>query len=138
MLDLGRRRTDVPPLRADVRPGVRPGVRLGGRPSRAEYAFRLLEERPADIRVSDKRMPKIEGMQFLRRVSELYPQNFRILVTGHATIAGTLSELSSGIAQQFISKPWEEAAMRDALTRAQMAVRGGTIKALSPSLPSRK
>lgn len=47
-----------------------------------------------------------------------------MLVTGHASVAGTLSELSGGIVQQFIPKPWEEATMREALARAQPAVRG--------------
>jgi FixJ family two-component response regulator len=69
-------------------------------------------------------MPKMEGTQFLRRVSERHPLSFRMLVTGHATVAGTLSELSSGIVQQYIPKPWEEATMREALARAQLAVRG--------------
>ena len=89
-----------------------------------DEALRLLDERPADIRISDQRMPKMEGTQFLRRVSERHPLSFRMLVTGHATVAGTLSELSSGVVQQFIPKPWDQAAMREALTRAQMAVRG--------------
>lgn len=89
-----------------------------------DEAFRMLDERPADIRISDQRMPKMEGTQFLRRVSERHPLSFKMLVTGHATIAGTLSELSSGIVQQFIPKPWEEAIMRAALTHVQLAVRG--------------
>src|SRR5215211_5794202 len=81
-------------------------VRTAGR---AEDAFRLLEERPADIVISDQRMPEMEGTEFLRRVSELHPMSFRMLLTGHATVAGTLSELSSGVVQQFIPKPWEAA-----------------------------
>jgi DNA-binding NtrC family response regulator len=96
-------------------------VRTAGR---AEDAFRLLEERHADIVISDQRMPEMEGTEFLRRVSELHPKSFRMLLTGHATVAGTLSELSSGVVQQFIPKPWEAATMREALTRAQPAVRG--------------
>ena len=90
-------------------------------------------------------MPEMEGTQFLRRVSELYPQNFRILVTGHATVAGTLSELSSGVVQQFIPKPWKAVNMRKALTSAQYqcavcSTRAGRIKHVPfpPSPPSRK
>ena len=47
-----------------------------------------------------------------------------MLAAGRATVAGTLSELSGGIVQQFIPEPWEEATMREALARAQLAVRG--------------
>ncbi len=50
-----------------------------------------------------------------------------MLVTGHAAVAGALSELSGGIVQQFIPKPWEEATMREALARAQPAVRGRAV-----------
>lgn len=45
-------------------------------------------------------------------------------VTGHAAVAGTLSELSGGIVQQFIPEPREEATTREALARARPAVRG--------------
>jgi FixJ family two-component response regulator len=62
--------------------------------------------------------------RFLRRVSERHPLSFRMLVTGHAAVAGTLSELSGGIVRQFIPEPWDESTMREALTRAQMSVRG--------------
>lgn len=62
--------------------------------------------------------------EFLRRVSERHPLCSRMPVTGHAAVAGTLSELSGGIVQQFIPEPWEEATMREALARAQPAVRG--------------
>lgn len=94
-------------------------VRTAGR---AEDAFRLLQERHADIHISDQRMPEMECTEFLRRVSELHPKSFRMLLTGHATVAGTLAELTSGVVEQFIPKPWKPDTMREALGRAKLAV----------------
>lgn len=62
--------------------------------------------------------------EFPRRVSGRHPLSSRTLATGHAAVAGTLSELSGGIVQRFIPEPWEEATTREALARAQPAVRG--------------
>lgn len=88
-----------------------------------DEAFSMLAERPAEIVISDQRMPKMEGTEFLRRVSELHPGSFRMPVTGHATVAGTLPEITSGTVQQFIPKPWDADIMHEALARAQAAVR---------------
>ena len=81
-------------------------------------ARRILKECPADIIISDQKMPEIEGTAFLREAARVCPRSYRILMTGQTSMIGVVTELTTGIVQQFIAKPWEEDQMLKALQRA--------------------
>jgi len=81
-------------------------------------ARRALAERPADIVISDQAMPEISGTDFLREVSRAYPRSLRVLLTGSICVGNALREISSGVVNLFMAKPWTEAEMRRALERA--------------------
>jgi DNA-binding NtrC family response regulator len=74
-----------------------------------------------DIIISDLVMPEISGTDFLREAARACPDSFRILLTGHAKVGGLIGEVTSGVVQIFIAKPWEEAGVRKALERAALA-----------------
>lgn len=95
--------------------GVEYDVRTAAKPA---DAFSMLGEREPDVVISDQRMPEMQGTEFLRRVAELHPSCYRVLLTGHATVGGTLREISSGVVEQFLTKPWTADSMREALQRA--------------------
>ncbi|MFH4347149.1 response regulator, partial [Acinetobacter baumannii] len=65
--------------------------------SNAAEAWRTLEEVPADIVISDQRMPGIEGTEFLRRVAERYPLSYRVMLTGSVVIGDVAREISEGV-----------------------------------------
>jgi DNA-binding NtrC family response regulator len=88
-------------------------------PTYAE-ARRLLSLNRADIVISDQLMPDIKGAEFLREVAEQYPVSFRVLLTGGDTIGNLLREISSGVINLFITKPWTEQDMRRVLELANM------------------
>ena len=81
-------------------------------------ARHALTERPADIIISDQRMPEIEGTQFLREVAESYPSSFRVMLTGSAVVGDIIREIRDGIVNLFAAKPWTEQSMRQVLERA--------------------
>jgi len=83
-------------------------------------ARRILAERVPNIIISDQRMPEIEGAEFLREVATVHPDSLRILVTGHAHMSDVLIEISTGIINFFIPKPWTEEYMTQVLERAGM------------------
>lgn len=81
-------------------------------------ARRALIERAADIVISDQRMPDIEGSEFLREIWELYPSSYRVMLTGSATISDIVREVSLGVVNLLVAKPWTERSMRQILERA--------------------
>jgi|SRR5918911_3086257 DNA-binding NtrC family response regulator len=86
-------------------------------------ARRILSECAPDIIISDWSMPEISGLDFLREARESCPQSYRIMLTGFAQIGDMIEEISAGVVQLFIPKPWTEAAMRQALERAILQAR---------------
>ena len=77
-----------------------------------------LTERPADIIITDQRMPDIEGTEFLREMSDLHPASFRVMLTGSAMVGDVIREISVGLVNLFVAKPWTEQNMRQMLKRA--------------------
>lgn len=89
-------------------------------------ARRMLAECAPDIIISDWSMPEISGIDFLREAREICPQSFRVLLTGFAQVGDMIAEISKGVVQLFIPKPWNEREMRQALERALMQIRFDT------------
>ena len=88
-------------------------------PTHAE-AHCLLSLSRADIVISDQVMPDVKGTEFLREVAEQYPESFRVLLTGGDTVGNLLREISSGVINLFITKPWTLQDMRQMLEIAAM------------------
>lgn len=80
----------------------------------------LLSARRADIVISDQIMPDIKGTEFLREVARKYPESYRVLLTGGATVGNLLHEISTGIVQLFLPKPWTSQDIRRMLELATM------------------
>ncbi|HKC66267.1 MAG TPA: response regulator [Pyrinomonadaceae bacterium] len=94
-------------------------VRTATTPSDAR---RMLEERPADIIISDQNMPEISGTEFLTEMAKKYPQSCRVMLTGRMLAGEAIPEILSGIVQLFMPKPWIEEDMRRVLERASLQV----------------
>ena len=84
----------------------------------AAEARRSLADAPADIIISDQKMPDIVGAEFLREAAEFCPDSLRIMLTGHAGVDDMFEEIGSGVIQLFVSKPWQEDQMLEVLARA--------------------
>lgn len=85
-------------------------------------ARRMLAECAADIIISDQSMPEISGLEFLREAGEKCPRSFRIMLTGYAVVGDVFGEVTTGLINIFIAKPWEETQMRQALERGIAAM----------------
>jgi DNA-binding NtrC family response regulator len=80
-------------------------------------ARRMLTQCAADIIISDQKMPAIEGTTFLREAAQICPRSYRILLTGQASMMNVVTELTTGVVQHFMVKPWTEGEMLKALER---------------------
>jgi putative nucleotidyltransferase with HDIG domain len=78
-------------------------------------ALEELAKTPADVIVSDMRMPGMDGWQLLTEVKKLYPQMVRLILSGHSD-AGSIMR-SVGVAHQYLAKPCESAALKAAISR---------------------
>lgn len=81
-------------------------------------ALELLEQEPADVIVSDMRMPMMSGAEFLKQTRELWPDTVRILLTGFADMSSTVSAVNEGGIHAYLNKPWDEAQLLQAIRGA--------------------
>jgi HD-like signal output (HDOD) protein/CheY-like chemotaxis protein len=87
-----------------------------------EDALQQLLQAPADVVVSDMRMPGLDGSQLLKEVKRLYPGTIRFILSGHAEPTAVLQ--AAATAHQYLSKPCDTIILKTAIARAQ------TLKAL--------
>jgi HD-like signal output (HDOD) protein len=84
---------------------------LGGTAALAELA-----QKPADVVVTDMRMPGMDGALLLEKIRELYPATTRIVLSGHAEREAVVRAVP--VTHQFLSKPCEGEALRAVIERA--------------------
>lgn len=96
--------------------GMRTEWHMQFAPSGAE-ALALLAVEPVDVIVSDMRMPGMDGWQLLTEVKSLYPQTVRLILSGHAEATSIMRAV--GIAHQYIAKPCEVGAVKQAIAATQ-------------------
>jgi two-component system, NtrC family, response regulator PilR len=69
-------------------------------------AVELLREEPADLIISDVRMPDMNGIELLRRVREFLPDAGVVMMTAFATVETAREAFKLG-ADDFIQKPFD-------------------------------
>ena len=82
----------------------------------------LDEHGPADVILTDQRMPYMTGAELLERVQEKWPEMVRVCMSGHADRPEILDSINAGHVFRFLMKPWDlsdfqqviEAAVREA------------------------
>lgn len=82
----------------------------------AELAIAELEREPCDVIVSDMRMPRVDGAELLRIVSERWPQTIRIVLSGYADASQTMRLVP--VAHQYLAKPCDVGRLEQAIERS--------------------
>lgn len=62
---------------------------------------------PIHLIVSDQRMPKLTGVEFLKETIPITPKTIRIILTGFTDIDAIISSINEGQIYKFITKPIE-------------------------------
>jgi DNA-binding NtrC family response regulator len=80
-----------------------------------EAALKLLEESNVDVLLADINMPRLDGMELLRRLHQRPNPPEVIMLTGHATVESAIEAMKLG-AYDYLSKPYHIAEL-DALVK---------------------
>jgi len=68
-------------------------------------AVRLFEQHLHDVVLTDLLMPRMDGMEVLRRVKALQPETTVVIITAHGTVESAVEAMRQGAAD-FIAKPF--------------------------------
>ncbi len=80
-------------------------------------AMELLREAPADLIISDVRMPDIDGIELLRAARELLPDVEVVLMTAFANVETAREAFLRG-AFDFVQKPFDNDLLKEIVARA--------------------
>ncbi len=71
--------------------------------------------------LSDQQMPEMTGTLFLREAGKLFPESFRMLLTGYREATAAIDAINQGGVQRYLTKPWNDdellQAVRDGVQR---------------------
>ncbi len=81
-----------------------------------EEALQLMAEDPADVVISDMRMPGMNGAELLNEIMQKYPRTIRFILSGYADMEMTMQCV--GGTHQFLSKPCDPEVLRSTVQRA--------------------
>lgn len=70
-------------------------------------ALEMLKENPVQLILSDHKMEEMDGVEFLKRSYELYPQSIRLLVTAYSDSKILIDAINYGKIYRYIKKPWD-------------------------------
>lgn len=62
---------------------------------------------PVALLLSDQRMPRMEGTQFLAEARKLYPDSRRALLTAYAETSAAIASINESQVDYYLLKPWD-------------------------------
>jgi len=84
-----------------------------------EEGLEIVRNQPIDLIITDQRMPKMTGIQFLERTLPEYPDMIRMILTGFSDVEAIIGAINSGRVFRYITKPWDENELRMTMENAR-------------------
>ncbi len=85
--------------------------------SSAEEGLKVLQDEPVELIVTDQRMPKMTGVQFLKEVKETHPDLKYILLTAYTDNEALKQAVNEVGIYWYINKPFDKHQMEHAINR---------------------
>jgi nitrogen regulation protein NR(I) len=85
-----------------------------------EQALAVLHKTPVHVVVSDLVMPRLGGMELLKRVAADFPDVPVIVITAHGSVDSAVAALKAG-AFDYITKPFEQEDLKKVIAKAARA-----------------
>ncbi len=86
--------------------------------SRGDEALGVLERQPAQVVVTDQRMPEMSGVDLLSAVRQRWPETVRMMLTGYTEMDVAVEAINRGEIYRLITKPWNDDELRATLRQA--------------------
>ncbi len=84
----------------------------------AQQGLELMANHEVGVVMSDQRMPRVCGTEFLAKAREMHPDTIRIILSGYADLKAVTEVVNRGEIYKFLEKPWENAALLETLREA--------------------
>jgi len=76
--------------------------------SSGEEGLKVLKENDVHMVISDQRMPKMSGTEFLAALKTNYPDVLRIILSGYTEVDSITESINKGNIYKFLLKPWND------------------------------
>ena len=84
----------------------------------AAEGFEQLALHPVHVILCDQRMPNMSGTEFFDQVKDMYPNTFRIVLSGYTDIDAIMEAINRGALYRFFTKPWDNQQLGDNIRSA--------------------
>jgi len=74
----------------------------------AQEGIDIINNNPIQLVITDQRMPKVTGIEFLERIAAEHPDITRIILTGFADVEAVIQAINKGRVYRYITKPWNK------------------------------
>jgi class 3 adenylate cyclase/CheY-like chemotaxis protein len=86
--------------------------------SSAPDAIELLRHHAVDLVMTDQRMPRMTGVQFLEAITLEFPDVVRIVITGFSDVDAIIAAINTGRVYHYVTKPFDPPALKVVIDRA--------------------
>ncbi|HJZ85452.1 MAG TPA: sigma-54 dependent transcriptional regulator [Polyangia bacterium] len=83
-----------------------------------EEGLDLLRQNDVAVIVTDQRMPKMTGLEFLKAARDVRPDAVPIILTAFTDVDVLIDSINMGHVYRYITKPWDAKEVRGILTQA--------------------
>ncbi|MEG4282436.1 response regulator [Microcoleus sp. A006_D1] len=78
----------------------------------------LAQEGEVAVIISDQRMPKMSGTEFLSLTAAQYPDVIRIILTGYTDVEDLVEAINAGKVFKYVTKPWDAEELKTLVSQA--------------------
>ena len=83
----------------------------------AQAAINFFHNSPTQIVISDMKMPKINGAEFLSHIAKINSRCKRIVLTGYADTELAKKAINEGKISAYLNKPWSNIELKETLAK---------------------
>ena len=81
-------------------------------------AMKLLAHNDIDVVILDLKMPKMNGIELLRKIRAKYPHVVNVVLTGYADTETCLATINVEKVYKLLRKPWDNEELKSILAKA--------------------